>query len=68
MFKFLFYYGIQTSIIATKADKLPKSKISAYVQKIASKLGVGKDNIIPYSSETKMNRDKVLDIIENDIG
>lgn len=67
MIKFLFYYGIPTTIIATKIDKLPKSKINSYVQKCANKLGVGKDNIIPYSSENAYNRDKVLSIIESDL-
>ena len=66
MLKYLFYYGIPTTIIATKADKLAKSKISAYVQNVANKLNVGKDNIIAYSSETNFNKDKILDIIEQD--
>lgn len=67
MLKFLFYYQIPTTIIATKCDKLPKSKINAYVQNIAKKLNLGKDNIIPCSSETKINMDKILNIIENDL-
>lgn len=67
MFKFLFYYGIPTTIVATKIDKLPKSKIGAYVQNIAKRLNVGKDNIIPYSSETNFNKDKILSILEQDM-
>ena len=67
MIKFLFYYGIPTTIIATKVDKLPKSKLNVYIQKCANKLGVGKDNIIPYSSENAFNKDKVLKIIEDDL-
>ena len=67
MLKFLFYYQIPTTLVATKCDKLPKSKISAYLLKITNKLGVGKDNIIPYSSETSLGRDKILDIIQSDL-
>lgn len=67
MLKFLFYYGIPTTIVATKADKLAKSKISAYVQNVANKLNVGKDNIIAYSSEVGLNKDKILDILEQDL-
>lgn len=67
MFKYLFYYGIPTTIVATKCDKLPKSKISAYVQKVANILNVGKDNIIPYSSETNYNKEKILQVIESDL-
>ena len=46
---------------------IPKSKINTYIQKCANKLGVGKDNIIPYSSENAYNRDCVLKIIESDL-
>ena len=67
MFKYLFYYGIPTTIVATKSDKIAKSKILAYVQNIASKLNIGKDNIIAYSSENNFNKDKILDIIEQDL-
>jgi len=67
MIKFLFYYGIPVTVVATKVDKLPKSKIASYIQKCANKLGLGKDNIIPYSSETSYNRNIILDILENDL-
>ena len=67
MLKFLFYNQIPFTILACKVDKLPKSKIGAYVQKCASVLGVGKENIIPCSSETAYNRDRILDIINADL-
>lgn len=65
MLKFLYQRGLPFKIIATKADKLAKSKIPQYVQNIARVLGVGKDDIIPISSETKMGLDKVLSEIES---
>lgn len=67
MLKYLFYYQIPTTVIATKCDKLPKSKINSYIQIIAKKLNLGKDNIIPYSSETNMGKNNILDVIENDL-
>lgn len=67
MLKFLFYYNIPVSVVATKSDKIPKSKISAYVQVIANKLNLGRDNVIPYSSETNFNKDVLLNLIENDL-
>ena len=67
MIKFLFYNNIPTTIIATKIDKLPKSKINTYIQKCANKLCIGKDNIIPFSSDNGFNKDKILQIIESDI-
>ena len=67
MLQYLTYTGRPFSIIATKADKIAKSKIPAYVSTIAKKLFVTANNIIPYSSETLLNRDKILDLIQSDI-
>lgn len=67
MLKFLFFYHIPTTIIATKCDKLPKSKINNYIQNIAKSLNLGKDNIIPFSSESGLGKNLVLEIIESDI-
>ena len=67
MLKFLFYYQIPTTVVATKCDKLPKSKVCVYVQNIAKKLNLGKDNITTYSSETGLGKEKLLQIIENDL-
>lgn len=67
MIKFLFYNQIPFTVIATKVDKLPKTKIASYVQKCATKLMIGKGNIIPYSSETGYNREQILKIIEEDL-
>ena len=63
MQKFLFYHGLPYKIIATKADKIAKSKINQYLQVIAKKLQVTVNNIIPYSSESKLNKELVLNII-----
>lgn len=67
MAKFLYFNQIPFSIIATKVDKLPKTKIPTYIQKCASALSVGNANILPYSSETAYNREKVLEIVEQDL-
>ena len=55
------------SIIATKADKLPKSKVINYVSNCAKVLQVGIKNIIPYSSETGYNKNLILNIMEDDL-
>ena len=65
MLKFLFYYGIPTTIVATKIDKIPKTKIKSYLQICAKKLGVGVDNIVPYSSQTNFGRENLLNIVDN---
>jgi len=67
MIKFLFYYGIPVTVVATKCDKLPKTKIIPNIKMVAKKLCLGYENIIPYSSETGYNKDKVLSLLENDL-
>lgn len=64
MINFLFYNQIPFVIIATKCDKLGKSQVGNFVLKMASILKVGTSNIIPVSSEKKINLDKVLDKID----
>ena len=64
MLTYLTYTGRPFTIIATKADKIAKSKVSAYVSKIAKILKITANNIIPYSSETKLNKDKILQLFD----
>ena len=65
MLKYAFFNGLPVTVIATKSDKVPKSKIINYVSNIASNLALGKDNIIAYSAETAYNKDKILNLLEN---
>ncbi len=67
MLAYLTYNAIPFKIVATKADKIAKSKVGNYVKIIAKELNVMPLNILAYSSETLLNKDKILDIIENDI-
>ena len=67
MLAYLTYNSIPFKIIATKADKIAKSKVGNYVKIIAKELNVMPLNILAYSSETLLNKDKILDIIQTDI-
>lgn len=67
MLEFLTYSGIAFTIVATKADKIAKSKIPVYLKNIAKTLLITTNNIIPYSSETLVNKDKIWQIIEGDL-
>ena len=67
MLTYLTYNAIPFTIIATKADKIAKSKIINYINIIAKELCVMPLNILAYSSETLLNKDKILDIIQTDI-
>lgn len=60
MLKFLNYYRIPFIIIATKCDKFGKSQIKPQMLKIANYLAVGKDNVMPSSSENKYGRLEIL--------
>lgn len=63
MINFLCYYNIPFIVIATKCDKIPKSKVKPEMLKLANKLGLGKDNIFPSSSDSSMGRVEILNKI-----
>ena len=51
------------TIILNKADKLSNAKIETSIKDITKAL-FAKETMIPFSTETKLNLDKVLDIIK----
>ena len=65
MLKFLIYHGVPFIVLATKCDKLSKSKQYLQVKALAASLGIREELIVPISSETGQGCDKVLEIIEN---
>lgn len=65
MINFLVYYGLPFMIIATKSDKLAKSKIRSGVNTLAKALNIRADAIIPTSSENGFGKDRLLSYIEN---
>ena len=67
MIEFLNHYQIPYIIIATKVDKLAKSKIPQSLSKIAKELSTRKEIIYPYSSETLFGREEILNYIENSV-
>jgi len=67
MIEYAYHYAIPFSVIATKADKLGKSKIKPRAYEIASALKIGRDDIIPVSSENGYGKDAVLLEIEQAI-
>lgn len=65
MLKYLCYTNRSFTVVATKADKIAKSKVSLYVAEIAKHFGITSNNIVACSSESKYNLDKILDIAFN---
>lgn len=64
MIEFLNHYQIPYMLIATKVDKLAKSKIPQSLSKIAKTLGVRRELILPFSSETLFGKEQILEYIE----
>ena len=64
MYEWLLDKGISFSIIATKADKIAKTKMDDYANIITKEL-FAKEKIMPFSSEKKINVDAICDEIIN---
>jgi GTP-binding protein len=60
MFQFLLYYGIPFTIVATKADKVAKSKRQQAANQNAKLVGAPPWGL-PFSSETGEGRDRLLE-------
>lgn len=65
MINLLYSEIIPFTLVATKADKLAKTKVKTQAGIVASKLGLAKGNVIATSAETRLGKDEVLSAIEN---
>ena len=63
MYDWLKFYNFETIIVATKADKIKSSQLENYISEIRKKLNAN-EIILPFSSFTKLNREKLWEIIE----
>lgn len=64
MYNYLFKRAVPFIIVATKSDKIAKSKVKNQLRHLASVLKVGMDNILPVSSQNKTGKEEVLKKIE----
>lgn len=64
MYNYLFQNNVPYTIIATKADKIPKSQVKNRCRSIANFLKVGVDNIVPVSALEKRGKEQIFDRIE----
>lgn len=71
MIEYCLHYNIQFALIATKADKIAKSKRYNYLQTIKKNidenLGVNDFKIFPVSSTAKRGKEEILNYIEERI-
>ena len=65
MINYLHSYALPFTVVATKADKIGKTRIFERVKSIGNFLAIGQGLVIPTSSETGYGKDKVLDKIEH---
>lgn len=59
--------GHRYIVVTSKADKIAKTKVQSYVDKIAEILEVDSDLIFAYSSETKLNRELIWEVLEESL-
>ncbi len=67
MVNYLYHYAVPFALVATKADKLAKTRIKPRVNEIASSLKVGFADITATSAENSYGKEQLLDIIEKAI-
>ncbi len=65
MIEYLVYNNLPFMVIATKADKIAKSKIKSYLNIIVKTLNIREEMIIVSSSQSGLGRGKILNYIEN---
>ena len=60
MHDYIKHYGHEMIAVATKADKISKSKVAARIKEIGAALALPDDvPMVPFSSETKQGRDEL---------
>ena len=67
MINYLYHYAIPFVAVATKADKLPKTKVKPGLLQIAAALKLGIDDMICSSAETGIGKKEIFSAIETAI-
>lgn len=67
MINYILDSGKRYIVIASKSDKIAKTKVQTYVDDIAKELEIPDDLIFPFSSETKFNLETIWDVIEESL-
>lgn len=67
MINYLYHYALPFALVATKADKLSKTKIKPSIKDIATYLKLGIADVTATSAETGLGKDELIKIIEQAI-
>ena len=54
-------------VLASKADKIAKTKVPTYVEELSTILDIPQDLIFPYSAETKAFTEEIWDVINESL-
>lgn len=60
MIQYLYYRKIPFVILATKADKIAPTKIKQQINIISNNFKLGRENIIPCSTQSKIGKERIL--------
>ncbi len=63
MFEWLQYHGKKVQVILTKTDKLSKNEANRHLANTARSLDLHQDDVICFSAETSLGRDKAWAVI-----
>lgn len=65
MYDYLKYFNLPVLVIATKLDKVPKSKQMKHLRQVKESFALSSDDhIVPFSSETGEGKDKVWGLLK----
>ncbi len=67
MINYLYHYALPFTLVATKADKLAKTKVKPRLKELSASLKVGVADIIGSSAETGYGKEEILSAIEKAI-
>lgn len=69
VYRWLISHGLTVQVVATKADKIPKSRIQQHVKQIYNGIAMPELNpegrVLAYSAVSGSGRDELLDVIRN---
>ncbi len=64
MIDFLYCTRMPFTVIATKADKLPKTRVKEGVRRVAAAFRTGEGNVIAVSNQTRRGKEEVLAVFD----
>lgn len=65
MIQYLYTVRLPFTVIATKADKLAKTRVKDAVRRVAAAFRTGEGNVIAVSNETRRGKDEVLGVLDS---